>query len=139
MSSLSRYYETKLLEQLTKKAAATTPAECYLALCKTVPTSSDTTLAGKEAVYTGYARLKVQEANWEAGVEGSPSKIVTELHQEFAACTGGSDKIVAVALCDNKVKETGHMIVWTAVTEFEVSTSATPVEFAAKAIEFTLS
>lgn len=139
MSSMSRYLEKALLEQVTKKAVAPTISEVYLALCTAVPTSSDTTLAGKEATYTGYARLKLEGAQWKAAVEGAPSKIVNESHIEFAACTAGSSKIVAVALCDNKVKETGHVLVWTAVTEFEVSTSATPVEAAAEAIEFTLS
>lgn len=135
MSSFSRYLEKKILEHITDKAAYTAP-EPWLALCTEIPTSASTGSTIKEATYTGYKRVKVSGVAWNAAVEGAPSSIKNKEIVKFAACTGGSSKIVAVALCD--AETLGNMLAWTAVTEFEVSTTATPAEAAAEAIEITL-
>jgi hypothetical protein len=134
-SSLSKAYEKKILEHILNKAALTKP-EVWIALLTTVATSSSTGSTIVEASYTGYKRLKLTAANWEAAVEGSPTVIKNAEALAFAACTGGSSKIVGFALCD--AETTGNVIGWGECTG-EVSTTQTPAEFAIKALEATLS
>jgi hypothetical protein len=136
MSSMSKYLEVKVLGHITHKSEYAMP-EPWLALCTVVPTSSSTGSTITEATYTGYKRVKVSGASWKAAVEGSPSSIKTNELVKFAACTGGSSVIKAVALCD--AATTGNMLWWTTITEFTVSITQTPAEAAAEAIEATLS
>jgi hypothetical protein len=129
-SSLSRAYGKKVLELLTKQVALTAPVP-YLALLTTVATSASTGSTIVEATYTGYKRFKFTAANMAAAVEGAPN---TEKNAEalaFAACTGGSSKIVGFALCD--AETTGAMIGFGECTG-EVSTTQTPAEFAISAL-----
>jgi hypothetical protein len=135
MSSMSKYLEAKVLGHVTHKAEYAMP-EPWLALCTVVPTSSSTGSTITEATYTGYKRVKVSGVAWHAAVEGAPSSIKTAEVVKFAACTAGSSLIKAVALCD--AETAGNMLWWTEVTEFTVSTTQTPAEAAAEAIEATL-
>lgn len=135
MSSMSKYLEVKVLEHITEKKAYTAPTP-WLALCTAVPTSASTGATISEATYTGYKRVKLSGAEWKAATEGTPSSIKNAALIKFAACTAGSSKILAVALCD--AETVGNMLTWTAITEFEVSTTATPAEAAAEAVEITV-
>ncbi|HEY7960599.1 MAG TPA: hypothetical protein VID29_01645 [Solirubrobacteraceae bacterium] len=137
MSSMSKYLEAKVLGHIVHKAEYPMP-EPWLALCTVVPTSSSTGSTITEATYAGYRRVKVSgAAAWHAAVEGSPGTIKTAEVVKFAACTAGSSIIKAVALCD--AETTGNMLWWAEVPEFTVSTTQTPAEAAAEAIEATLS
>lgn len=136
MSSLSQYLEKALLEHITKRTALTAPAP-WLALCTVIPTSTSTGSTITEASYTGYKRIKISESTgWNAATAATPSVIKTKAATVFPACTAGTSKVVAVALCD--AETAGNMLWWTAVTEFEVSTTATPPEAALEAIELQL-
>lgn len=134
---MSQYLETKVLGHVTNKASFAAP-EPWLALCTAVPTSADTgtTLTAKEATYTGYARVKVSGAQWNAAVSGTPSKITNFEKITFAACTAGSSAIVAAALCDASTN--GNLLVWAEVTPFTVSVANSPAEALAGALEITL-
>jgi len=132
MASMSRYLEKNLLEHVTNKKAFTSP-KAFLALCTVVPTSASTGSTISEATYTGYARVEVPAASWNAAVEGAPSTIKNSAIVKFAACTAGSSTIVAVALCD--ALTLGNMLLWTAVTSFSISTVSTPAECAVEALE----
>lgn len=132
MASMSRYLEAKLLEHVTNKKAFTAP-KFWLALCTVVPTSASTGSTITEANYTGYKRVEVPTASWNAAVEGAPSTIKNGVLVKFAACTAGSSKIVAVAGCD--AETLGNMLVWTTVTSFEISTVSTPAECQVESLE----
>lgn len=132
MASMSRYLEKNLLEHVVNKKAFTAP-KAFLALCTVVPTSASTGSTITEANYTGYARVEVPPASWNAAVEGAPSSMTTSAVVKFAACTAGSSKIVAVAFCD--ALTVGNMLLWTAVTNFEISTVNTPAEALAGGLE----
>lgn len=133
-SSLSKAYEKKVLEHIFGKTELTKPT-CWLALLTTVATSASTGSTLVEASYTGYKRLKLSGANIEAAVEGTPTTIKNAEALAFAACTGGSSKIVGFALCD---AETAGNVIGFGECTGEVSTTQTPAEFAAKALEATL-
>lgn len=138
MSSMSAYLEKALLEHATGRASFTMPTP-FLALLTVVPTAASTGTTITEATYTGYARLSLSgTAGWNATSGSAPAVIKNKALAQFAACTGGSSKIKAVALLDVVTVKTGNMLVWTEVAEFEVSTTATPAEAAAEAIEFSL-
>lgn len=132
MASMSRYLEKNLLEHVTNKKAFTSP-KTWLALCTVVPTSASTGSTITEATYTGYKRVEVPAASWQAAVEGAPSTIKNSAVVKFAACTAGTSKIVAVAFCD--AETAGNMLLWTAVTSFEISIVSTPAECAIEALE----
>jgi hypothetical protein len=136
MASMSQFLEKAVLEHITKRTAYTAPKP-WLALCTVVPTSTSTGSTITEANYTGYKRVTIAESTgWNAATSTTPSLIKTKALTSFAPCTAGSSKIVAVVLCD--AETLGNMLVWAAVTEFEVSTTATPAEAAAEAIEISL-
>lgn len=135
MSSFSRAYEKKILEHVLGKTELAKPT-VWLALTTVVPTSSSTGTTITEPSYTGYKRLKLTAANIEAAVEGSPTTIKNAEALAFAACSGGSSVIDGFAFCD--AETTGNVIGWGTCTG-EVSTTQTPAEFAAKALEATLS
>jgi hypothetical protein len=135
MSSFSRAYERKILEHVLGKTELAKPT-AFLALTTVVPTSSSTGTTITEAAYTGYKRLKLTAANIEAAVEASPTTIKNAEALAFAACTAGTSVIDGFAFCD--AETVGNVIGWGTCTG-EVSTTQTPAEFAAKALEATLS
>lgn len=133
-NSLSKAYEKKILEHILGKTELAKPS-CFLALLTTVATSSSTGSTIVEAAYTGYKRLKLTAANIEAAVEGAPTTIKNAEALVFAACTGGSSTIVGFAICD---AETNGNVIGFGECSGTISTTQTPAEFIAKALEATL-
>lgn len=131
-ASFSDYLELKVLEHITGKAELAKPT-FYLALCTTVPEDGKTGTTIAEATYTGYARKKVEAAQWGSASAGA-IKNGTKL--EFAECTASSSVIKGWAGCD--ALTVGNMLCWGTCTETTVSTTQTPATVAVSGLEITL-
>lgn len=139
MSGFSRAWAAKVLGHITRKAEAAMPAEGYLAFCTVVPTSSSTGSTITEATgATGYARIKIQEADFNAAAEGETSAIKTALEKVGAAITAGSAVIIGFAYCDKKETGVGNVIMWGTTTSTTISTTQTPPTVAAGGLELQL-
>ncbi len=146
---LSKYMEESAIKAIVGNAAfPAKPAKVFLALCQSEVKPGETgkdiesAEAGKanECVsatkkYEGYARIELPEAEWEFSGE-NPVKAVNKALIQFAACKAGSAKVTYAALCD-KLTE-GNVLWYGKVAEFEVSTTNTPAEVQAKALELTI-
>jgi hypothetical protein len=146
-SGMSKFLETELLKHSVGKAF-TTPAKVFIALCQgeVKPaengTEIESAVAGKgnECVsgtkkYEGYARIEIPVAEWVLTSE-NPVKMKNKAKITFPACTAGSAKVKYIALCT--ALTAGEVLYYGEVTEFEVSTTATPPEAIAEALEITL-
>jgi hypothetical protein len=135
--SFSNAYEKKVLEHVMGKTELVKPTT-YLALATTVPTVTTTGLTIVEATYTGYARKEIKGTEYEAAVEGAPTKILNEKEEVFAACTGSTSTVIGWALCDKPETGKGGIIMWGSCTSTVISTTQTPASVAAKALELAL-
>lgn len=135
-ASLSDEYEVAVLEHLTGKTSLGAITPGYLALCTVVPTDASTGTTITEANYTGYARKKVEQADWAAAVSGSPSSEANASTLTFAACTAGTSTIIGWAYCT--LATLGKVIVWGTATSTVISTTQTPATVAAGLLSITL-
>lgn len=136
LMSFSDYVEKKILDHLTGKAAYTSPAPLYMALCTVAPTDADTGSTITEANYTGYARIQVPAADWNAAAGVSPAAATNAVQKQFAACTAGSSVVIAWALCDSLTL--GNVINKGTCTSVTISPTQTPATVAAGALSNTL-
>lgn len=129
MSQASNVVEAKITDHLTGKTAYASPAPLYLALCIAAPGETDTGSTIVEATYTGYARLQVPAADWNAANVGTGTA-VTNAIKTFAACTAGTSACTHFAWCS--ALTLGDVIAFGALAAtLNVSTAAQPVSFAA--------
>jgi hypothetical protein len=129
LGSFSDDAEVKILEHAVGKTTWNLVTPVYLALCTVAPTDASTGSTIVEANYTGYARRKVEAADWAAAASGSPSSIATANTLTFAACTAGTSTIIAWALCT--ALTAGNVIFWGTATSTVISTTQTPATVSA--------
>jgi hypothetical protein len=127
-SGFSQYAEAKIVDHANGKTSWTMPANSYVCLCTTVPTSTSTGSTIAEASYTGYARYS-QAGNWTAATAATPSVGVNTATITFAACTAGTSTLTGIAICD--ASSAGNMIWWGTLTSVVISTTQTPATIAA--------
>lgn len=127
--TLSNYAETAIINHVNGKTAFTMPATVALALTTAVPDSSKTGATITEANYTGYARVAVAAATFNAataGGAGSASTTATNAAITFPNCTAGSSTIVGWGLLDSATLAGGNMLWWGSATSTVISTTQTP-------------
>jgi hypothetical protein len=123
--------EAKILDGLTGKAAAWSPAPLSLALCTVAVTETDTALTITKANYTGYADKVVAAADWNAtGVDGV---VETAVQEAFANCTGGTSTVIAWALISGN-----DVVMYGTCPSVQISTTQTPPTVAAGGVSMTL-
>lgn len=127
-ASLADATEVAILEHLNGKASSEMISPVYLALCTVVPTDASTGSTITEANYTGYARKKVEGADWAAAVSGSPTSMANANTLTFAACTAGTSTIIGWALCT--ASSAGRITFWGTATSTVISTTQTPATVA---------
>ena len=130
--SASRALENKLLDHIFRAVVYTSEAPLYMALCTTLPTVTDTGSTIVEAGYTGYARLQIITAHFNAAATGS---ITTGVGDTFAACTAGTSTVVGWALCS--ALTLGNITVWGSCPSVTISTTQTPASLAIGALVIT--
>jgi hypothetical protein len=135
-ASFSDAYEAKVLEHVAGKATLTLVTPVFLALTTVVPTDSSTGTTITEASYTGYARKKVEAADWAAASGTSPTAIKNSKELVFAACTGSTSTVIGFALCD--ALTVGNVIMWGTCSSTVISTTQTPATVAVEALSMTL-
>lgn len=136
ITGLSDAVEKKVLDHLTGKAAYTSPAPLYLALCTAVPQDSDSGATLSEATYTGYARKQVPAADWNAA-SGLAAAVTTAVQEQFAACTAGSSTIIGWALVAS-ASGAGDVVTGGTCATTVVSTTQTPATVPAGGISVSL-
>lgn len=132
MASLGDAVEKKILDHLTGKAAYTSPAPLYLALCTVVPDDTSTGASVTEAGYTGYARKQVPAADWSAAA-GAGAEVHNAVQEQFAACTAGTSTIIGWALVTS-ASGAGDVVAWGTATSTVISTTQTPATVAASGL-----
>jgi hypothetical protein len=135
-ASLSDATEVAILEHMNGKATSELITPVYLALCTVVPTDASTGTSITEANYTGYARKKVEAADWAAAVSGSPTSQANANVLTYAACTAGTSTVIAWALCT--LLTLGRITFWGTATSTVISTTQTPATVAAGLLSTTL-
>lgn len=138
-------FETSLLQHLFNNSAVTgigdsggilpSAAAGVFAVALYTTTPSDSA-SGVEANYTGYTRMTVGRAasGWTiSGGNCSNTAAIT-----FPQCTGGSNTIVAFAICKAATTGIDDQLLWGAVSpNLSVSTGVTP-EFAVGDLDINL-
>lgn len=130
-SGFSQYAESHIVDHANGKTSWTMPTGSYLCLCTSVPTSTNTGSTITEASYTGYGRQSLS-GKWAAATAATPSVGATNATVTFAACTGGSSTVTAIAICD--ASTAGNMIWWGTCSSTTVSTTYTPATVASGAL-----
>ena len=116
MAGFSTYLQTKVLDHVRGKTSYTMPAN-HIALFTANPTDAG---GGTEAAYTGYARVSIPGASWNAasGTSGSNGVAVA-----FGACTAGSSSVTGFGVYD--ASSAGNLLFWGTCT-LSVSVGITP-------------
>lgn len=127
MSGFSEAIAEKTLGHMWGKTSFTMPAEMYLALCTTVPTSASTgeSIEATEATYTGYVRLKLDLTKFKL-TKAATATIKNELELTFAACTAGEKTVIGWATTEKKRAEACNIVMWGTATSTVISTTQTP-------------
>jgi hypothetical protein len=131
--TLSNYAETHIIDHVNGKTSFTMPTTVALALCTATPDSSKTGATITEANYTGYARVAIAAAGWNAATAGGAGAASTTSNNgtiTFANCTAGSSTIIGWALCDSSTTSAGNMLWWGSATSTVISTTQTPATVA---------
>lgn len=107
--SKSDYLEDKLNDHVHGKATFTAPANIFVALLTSAPLDSDTgtSIASKEATYTGYARKSTAAADYGSSSGGTTANANAIA---FAPCTGGSSVVKYFAKVD--AATLGNVLYW---------------------------
>lgn len=131
--TVSDYLANKLLDHKTNKATYTPPATLYVALCSAAPVNSDTGSTITEVSYTGYARVAVTAADWNAAAARLQDN-VNEI--AFPAATGGSDTATHFALCD--ASSAGNLLDYGALSSSLAISSGVEPKFKAGDLDLTV-
>lgn len=124
MPGFSDAVENKVLDHLTGKTAYTSPAPLYMALLTTVASDTSTSASLVEANYTGYARLQVPAADWNAAASGA---VATAVQKAFAACTAGTSTVIGWALSPIAATAgAGDVVMYGTAPSVTISTTQTP-------------
>lgn len=121
MASTSDYLENKIVDHYIGKTVYPLPS-VHIALCTAAPVDSDTGSTITEAAYTGYARVAIPGADWNAASGGTATNAnpIT-----FPAATGGSETVTHFALLD--AASNGNMLLHGALNNsLAVSNGITP-------------
>lgn len=127
MSGFSEAMAEGVLGHVFAKTALTKPAEIYLALLTSTPTSASTgeSIEASEATYTGYVRLKLDPTKFKL-TKAATSTIKNELELTFAACTGLEKTVTAWAVTEKKRAEACNIVMWGTATSTVISSTQTP-------------
>lgn len=138
LAGFSDAVEKKVLDHLTGKTAYTSPAPLYLALCTSAVADTDTSASLVEANYTGYARLQIPAADWNAA-SGTAAAATNANQKLFAACTGGTSTIIGWALTPvSTTGGAGDVVMFGTCTSTVISTTQTPATVNAGALSISL-
>lgn len=93
--------EKKIADHLTGKTAYTSPGPLYVALTTVAVAETDTGTTITEPGTTGYARVQVPTASWNAasGSGTTPSSAVTNALIQSGALSGSNATVIGYALC----------------------------------------
>lgn len=131
MPGLGNAVELKVLEHIVGKTSYTMPSGLLLALTTVAVAETDTGATITRATYTGYADKSVAGSDWGTAAAGAIANVnpIT-----FAACTGSTSTIIGFALLS---AAGGDVIIFGTLASLVVSTTQTPVNFAAGALSAT--
>lgn len=127
--TLSGYAQTHTIDGWNNKAAWPAQVNPNLALCTVVPDSTKTGATITEANYTGYTRMVVTAATWNAataGAAGAPTTTGTNGALTGTNCTAGSSVIIGWSLLDSAAVGAGNALWWGSATSTTISTTQTP-------------
>jgi hypothetical protein len=125
-SGLSQYAMSHLIDHVNGKTAFTMPAAVAMALCTAAPTSTSTGATITEANYTGYARMAIAAAGFNAATAATPSVATNAGAITFGNCTAGTSTLLGFALCDSATLAAGNMLWYGTLTSVTISTTQTP-------------
>lgn len=116
-----------------KGSAYTETAPWFMAAVTVAITDADTGSTITEAAYTGYARKSTAAADMNTAAAGSASNANAIA---FAACTAGTAAVIGFGKC--VALTVGRLIKYGTCTTVNVSSTQTPLQFAAGAFTTTL-
>lgn len=137
----TKYAEKKFVEAGLGIASLTTPTELYIALCEVAQNRTLTgTTIKEELTYEGYARVKLELAEYEIteGTESEPTKWVNKkaIALKLNTNTTGRKKAAYFAICD--ALTLGNMWFYGTLAEsLEITKAITKLEIEAKKLEVT--
>lgn len=134
---LSDVVEKKVLDHLTGKTAYTSPGPLYIALTIVAVAETDTGSTITEATATGYARIQIATASWNAasGSGTTPSSAVTNAAITSAAITAGTSTCIGFALCS--ASSAGDVVFFGTISSVTISATQTPWSIASGALSVT--
>lgn len=131
-SQFSDAYEIILLDAENQKASITAAAPWFMALSILAFNDTDTGTTADDGThkptYTGYGRISVAAADMNAG-SGTSGSVTNANALIGAACTSGTNNIVAFAHCS--ASTVGTLRKYGTCASTTVSTTQTPPQFAA--------
>lgn len=132
MAGASNAYENLILDHVTGKTSLTAGTHAtYMGLTTATIGDTDTLSTITEAAYTGYARVAVSGATWNAASGGSATNASAI---QFGDCSGGTSTVVGWFLTGAASGTAGTISLYGAVTSTVISTTQTPPKFSAGAI-----
>lgn len=137
-NGVSQYGMSHLVDHLNGKTAFTMPAVVAIALATAAPTSTTTGATLTEATYTGYARVTIAAAGWNAATAATPSVATNASAITFGNCTGGSNTLAGFLIADSATLAAGNALWYGTLTSVTISTTQTPPQIAAGSLSTSL-
>lgn len=137
-SGVSQYGMSHLVDHINGKTSFTMPTTVALALATAAPTSTTTGATVTEAAYTGYARLAIAGAGWNAATAATPSVATNVNTLTFGACTAGTSTLLGFILADSSTTGAGNALWYGTLTSTVISTTQTPPTVAATALSVSM-
>lgn len=124
---LSDATEKKAADTATGKTLWTVTAPTFLALSSVALTDTDTSASVTDLTYTGYARLSLAAADWNAASTsgGVTTAVAPIAAKTFGAVTAGSGTAISWGRC-TVVSGAGDLIIYGSLTSVTFSTTQTP-------------
>jgi hypothetical protein len=137
-SGVSQYGMSHLIDHINGKTSFTMPTTVTMCLATTAPTSTTTAVNIVEAAYTGYARVTIAAAGFNAATAATPSVATNNGAITFGACTGGTSTLLGFMIADNATLATGNSLWYGTLTSTVISTTQTPPTVATTAMSLSM-
>lgn len=137
-SGISQYGMSHLIDHIDGKTSFTMPTTVALALATAAPTSTTTGATITEAAYTGYARVTIAGAGFNAATAATPSVSTNASTITFGNCTAGTSTLLGFMLADSATGGAGNSLWYGTLTSTVISTTQTPPTVASGALSLSI-
>jgi hypothetical protein len=137
-SGVSQYGMGKLIDHLNGKTSFTMPTTVALGLWTVAPSSTSTGALASEAGYTGYARVTIAAAGFNAATAATPSVATNASTITFGNCTASTSTLAGFLVCDSATTGAGNALWYGTLTSVTISTTQTPPTVAAAALSLSM-